>query len=303
VILPHRAARMLSAASCLALMGFWSSAVAAAEEPAPTIFFQSHRGAVDEAPENTLAAVEHAWSVPGAVPEVDLRTTRDGVIVCIHDATPARTTDATGALAETKIDALDYEQLRTLDAGIRFGEEFKGTPVPALEEIFIRMVRRPERQLYLDVKAVELEKLAGVINQYNLREQVIFVHGMPAMCRKLSGLWPGARVMTWIGDEPEALKRRFEKMAAQDFFGVKQLQFHLKTKETGPPLVYALEDDYIKSCAEQLKATGIALQLRPFDFDAASLRRLTGLGVQWYVTDAPAKFHEAVKEALTEEAP
>ena len=36
----------------------------------PQFYFQAHRGAVDEAPENTIVALQHAWTVPGAVPEV-----------------------------------------------------------------------------------------------------------------------------------------------------------------------------------------------------------------------------------------
>src|SRR4051812_44789118 len=45
---------------------------------------QSHRGAGVLAPENTLEAFELGWKL-GTVPESDLRTTKDGVIVAFHD--------------------------------------------------------------------------------------------------------------------------------------------------------------------------------------------------------------------------
>lgn len=86
----------------------------AAAEPAA--WFQAHRGALDERPENTLPAIEHAWGLPGAVPEVDLRTTKDGVIVCIHDKTPARTTDAPETWAGKPIAEIPYDVLATWDA-------------------------------------------------------------------------------------------------------------------------------------------------------------------------------------------
>ena len=86
----------------------------------PTIYFQSHRGGMNEVPENTLTALRHSWSIKGAVPEVDLRTTSDGVIVCIHDSTPERTTNASAALAKKAIKDISLETIRSWDAGSRF---------------------------------------------------------------------------------------------------------------------------------------------------------------------------------------
>jgi glycerophosphoryl diester phosphodiesterase len=242
-------------------------------------------------------AIDHAWSIPGSVPEVDLSTTSDGVIICLHDRTVERTTDAPAPDNALPVNKLTYDRIKQFDAGVKFGEAFKGAPVPALEDLFIRMVGKPERQLYLDLKAVELEALTAMIDRYNLREQVLFVHGVPTMCRKLSQLWPGAQVMTWISDPPEVLVKRFENMAEEDFFGVKQLQFHLHAKPGGPPYVYELDDAYLKLAMDRLAAKGIALQIRPFEFDAESLGKLIDLGIVWYVTDAPKKFREAVQAA------
>src|SRR6188472_834017 len=45
---------------------------------------QSHRGAGELAPENTIEAFELGWKL-GTIPESDIRTTRDGVIVTFHD--------------------------------------------------------------------------------------------------------------------------------------------------------------------------------------------------------------------------
>src|SRR6476620_8611753 len=53
--------------------------------PADKFPIQSHRGAGELAPENTLEAFELGWKL-GTVPESDLRTTKDGIIVAFHDA-------------------------------------------------------------------------------------------------------------------------------------------------------------------------------------------------------------------------
>jgi len=61
--------------------------------------------------------------------ELDLRTTRDGHLVVMHDATVDRTTDGTGAIGE-----LTLAEIRALDAGRMFGERFRGERVPTWEE-------------------------------------------------------------------------------------------------------------------------------------------------------------------------
>ena len=61
--------------------------------------------------------------------------------------------------------------------------------------------------------------------------------------------------------------------------------------------MYELDYAYLKAAIERLAAKGIALQIRPFEFDAESLGKLIDLGVVWYVTDAPKKFSEAVEAA------
>src|ERR1041384_1766060 len=64
-----------------------ASTICAAEtaRTRPTPFhIQAHRGAGIEYSENTLEAFEHGWNL-GVTPECDVRTTKDGVIVCFHD--------------------------------------------------------------------------------------------------------------------------------------------------------------------------------------------------------------------------
>ena len=76
----------------------------------------AHRGGSRLAPENTLPAFRSAVLDWGAdMLELDVRLTRDGEVVVIHDATVDRTTDSTGLVADWTLD-----ELRELDAGYRF---------------------------------------------------------------------------------------------------------------------------------------------------------------------------------------
>lgn len=72
----------------------------------------AHRGAMGYAPENTLAAFERAVACGTWRIELDVRRTRDGVLVLLHDETVTRTTGAAGRLAD-----LPYATVRTLRAG------------------------------------------------------------------------------------------------------------------------------------------------------------------------------------------
>ena len=268
------------------------------ENPAAeAVFFQSHRGGLLEVPENTQAALDHAWALPGSVPEIDLRTTSDNVIVCMHDETPNRTTNAPPPWADVNLREIPLEQLRQWDAGTHFGAAYAGEKVPMLDEVFARMKGRPERLVYLDLKDVDLDALLAKIRDHGLERQVIFVHGDPQMCGKLQARCPGARTMTWISGAPAAIRARYEEFARSGFAGISQLQFHLRARRAQPPFAYVLDDDFLRKAVQATRAAGVELQLRPFQFDAASLRRLMDLGVRWYVTDAPRAFADAVEGA------
>ena len=59
----------------------------------------AHRGASADVPEHTLAAYERAIEVGADGLECDVRLTRDGHLVCIHDRTLDRTSTGTGSVS------------------------------------------------------------------------------------------------------------------------------------------------------------------------------------------------------------
>lgn len=112
----------------------------------------AHRGGAGLRPENTLAAFAHAQASGADMLEMDVRTTADGAIVVLHDATVDRTTEGQG-----RVDALTLEALQRLDAGYRWspdgGRSFpfrgQGIRVPALQEVFARF---PRLRLIVEMK-------------------------------------------------------------------------------------------------------------------------------------------------------
>jgi glycerophosphoryl diester phosphodiesterase len=62
--------------------------------------------------------------------ELDVQSTRDGAVVVIHDETVDRTTDGIGAVADLTLD-----EIRRLDAGLKFGASFRGQRIPTLDQV------------------------------------------------------------------------------------------------------------------------------------------------------------------------
>lgn len=99
---------------------------------------QAHRGVSTECPENTMPAFRKAVEQGYPIIELDPRFTADDVCVIHHDPTINRTcrTAAGEAFGELRpITGITWEELQTLDAGLWFGEEFRGTKVPQLAEV------------------------------------------------------------------------------------------------------------------------------------------------------------------------
>jgi len=90
----------------------------------------AHRGNSSEAPENTLIAIESALDVGADVIEIDVRMTKDSVVVLMHDANVERTTNGSGIIAE-----MTFEEVQSLDAGRWFDNKFRAEPIPTLAEV------------------------------------------------------------------------------------------------------------------------------------------------------------------------
>jgi glycerophosphoryl diester phosphodiesterase len=118
----------------------------------------AHRGASAYAPENTLPAFELAVEQGADAFELDVRLTRDGAAVVLHDATLERTTSLTGPVR-----ARTLAELRAADAGRWFSPDrgrtlpFRGTGVriPTLAEVLWSF---PAVPVLIEVKEPEVQE-------------------------------------------------------------------------------------------------------------------------------------------------
>jgi glycerophosphoryl diester phosphodiesterase len=90
----------------------------------------AHRGDSRRAPENTLASLRLAQERGARWVEVDVKLTKDGIPILMHDDTLDRTTNGKGAVADKT-----WAEIQKLDAGVPFDKSFKGERVPHLAEV------------------------------------------------------------------------------------------------------------------------------------------------------------------------
>ncbi len=261
-------------------------------DPTPDpIYVQAHRGGLREVPENTMAAYYQAWRL-GTIPEIDIRTTSDGVIICLHDSTLKRTTNARDQ-ADVPVSQLTLTELQRYDAGGWFDPAFAHERIPTLKQVFQVLQRHRDYQIYLDLKAVELSQLAALIETYQVADQIIFCHNRIDSCKTMKAAIPQLRTMLWIGGHADAIWRDYQAAAATGFTHLDQVQLHLKpTEDTWP---FALSQEQLRTAVAETREAGIDLEVLPFEFTPQSLRELVTLGIQWYATDEPRRFRAALR--------
>lgn len=114
----------------------------------------AHRGARDEAPENTLIAFERAlaYAIDGI--ELDIQLSADGTAVIFHDATLYKVTGR-----RFRLSGQTRRQLALLDWGRWFGPAFAGEPLATLEEALTRFA--PRTRLLLEIKSYPVDRRTG----------------------------------------------------------------------------------------------------------------------------------------------
>ena len=130
----------------------------------------AHRGASAYAPENTVPAFQLAADQGATFVEFDLRLTKDGHVVCLHDESLERTTDVEDVFPERgrvgsttgagdkparrwMLEDFTLAELKRLDAGAWFDRKFRGTRIPTFGETIEAL--RGRSGLFIELKSPE----------------------------------------------------------------------------------------------------------------------------------------------------
>ncbi len=136
----------------------------------------AHRGFRSHYPENTMLSFQKAAELGVDGLEMDIHSTKDGVLVVSHDATVERMTNGSGPIKE-----MTLAKLRQLDAGYRWsaddGQTFpfrgQGITIPTLEEVFTAF---PQFWINVDIKQSQpaiVTPFVAMIRRFEMAERMM----------------------------------------------------------------------------------------------------------------------------------
>ena len=270
-------------------------ATARANEPAP-FHIQAHRGAGDALPENTLESFEWSWA-HGITPESDLRLTKDGVIVCFHDASFKRVPySIDDQLKKSSVEKSTLAEVQQLDVGSFRGPQFAGERIPTLESVLAKMEGKPDRLLYLDIKSIDLKQLEALVRKHKVERQVIFTSENHRLLRDWKKLVPESQTLLWYRCTEKELEKKLNELRRTKYAGITHLQIHVKVGDLTSDDPFTPSSAFLKNLGRELEFNDIVFQTFSAECkDQQAFEKLLALGVQSFATDYPEVTLKAVQ--------
>jgi glycerophosphoryl diester phosphodiesterase len=252
----------------------------------------AHRGGSRLAPENTMVAFCEAverWEAD--MLEMDVRLTRDGEVVVIHDETVDRTTDGTGPVF-----AFTLEEVRGLDAGYRFVDlegrtsfRGKGVQVPRFEDVLTAF---PRMRMNVETKETRVAApLVEIVRRHGAESRVLVAaehERWRAPARGYPGPWGASRTQVRLFWMLHRLPGGGPYTPAADI---------LQVPETwkGRTIV---TDAFVRAAHRR----NLPVQVWTVD-DPGDMRRLLALGVDGIQSDRPDVLARVLVEVAGRPAP
>ena len=237
----------------------------------------AHRGASALYPENTLAAFQAAVDLDVDWIELDVVATADGIVIVSHDTTADRCTDGSGLFK-----TMTFEEVKTLDAGGRFGKDFAGTRIPMLDEVITLVEKTPVR-LCIEIKADNLDDALATA-----RATVTLLQQRNAL-----------RQSTIASFNADCLRvvRQWEPLLAVNLDPTPQdgsltpWELCQQCLRCGANFMGHTYENLTPAHLEEARAHGLAFWAWTVN-DADAMRQMVAMGVDGIFTDDPAKLKE-----------
>jgi glycerophosphoryl diester phosphodiesterase len=237
----------------------------------------AHRGGSALAPENTLAAFDAGLAAGADGLELDVRLTRDGVVVVHHDASLDRTTNLRGPIAEYAAD-----ELARADAGYQFSAQGRfpfrdrGIGIPRLADV---LASHRDVPVVIEIK-VNTVAMAGavvdVVRAADAVDRVCFGSFGRRVLRTIRRLEPAAATSASREEVRLALYRSWCRwpVARPPYSG-----YQVPERAGTTPVVS-------RRFVDDAHRAGLGVQVWTVDTEADA-RRLLGWGVDALITDNP----------------
>jgi glycerophosphoryl diester phosphodiesterase len=195
---------LFSTLTPIALLFILMTATACNRPALPTLYSDNgdgfvviaHRGASAYAPENTIPAFEKALEMNAELIELDVMLSKDGVPVLFHDRLLDRKSTGTGEIRDYTL-----EELKKLDVGSWFSQEFAGESIPTLEEALQWATGKMALNIEIKTEAwrENLEesvepRVIELVRQSGMQDHIIFSSFDYRILRRLKELAPDLRM-------------------------------------------------------------------------------------------------------------
>ena len=238
-----------------------------AEEP----LIVAHRGASRDAPENTIPAFQLAWEQGADAIEGDFHLSKDGEIVCFHDADTKRVAGTQLVVRQSTL-----AELKQLDVGATHGVAFNGTRIPTIAEVFATIPQG--KKIFIEVKcgAEIIPTLLNEIDQSGLtQEQIVVISFNKQVIQQLKIKAPQYKA-SWLCSFNKQETGEITPALATVLKTLKQIQADGLSSNTAVPA----------SVIEAVSQQGYEWHVWTIN-DLNTARRMQALGVLSITTDVP----------------
>lgn len=246
----------------------------------------AHRGASYAAPENTIPSFELAFKENADFIEGDFWLTKDNEIVCLHDPDTKRVSNQ-----NVKVQSATLSELKKIDVGIWKGDQFKGTTIPTLQEVF--NVIPKGKGIYIEIKddrKIFVERLREIINQFDIqKEKIRIIAFNPNTVRLAKDILPEIKtywLFGWYFSKKKCLKSLAQRRLMQT---LKTLNCDGIDVNAAPyideKLVKSLRENNLDFCAYDVDKVEDAV-------------RLINLGIDSITTNSPLKIRKEIEVVI-----
>jgi len=230
----------------------------------------AHRGASAYAPENTMAAFKLAVEMGADGIELDVRESRDGRLMVIHDETVDRTGNGSGRVAD-----MSCQELKALDFSNGF-EPYRGVRIPTLKEVY-GFIRTTRLTVNVEVKSEGAEG-AGMVDKLLALEKEMGMQG-----RVLYSSFNHYVLRDILRAEPDA---RTGLLYMEPLLDPWAYARYCKAKAIHPHYRILLEGPDLQAVMEGCREADIAVHAWTVN-DAESMEKLAEAGVDAVITNVP----------------
>lgn len=135
-------------------------------EESKIVLVAAHRGAHNGNSENSISSIKHAIEIGVDIVELDVRVSKDGVTVLMHDGTIDRTTDGKGKVEDYTLEELKKFRLKTWYGSV------SDEQIPTFEEA-LQLVKG-KIMVDIDIKTSDVKAIVDAVKKTETQNEVFY---------------------------------------------------------------------------------------------------------------------------------